>query len=425
MNSEKSQMGVPSNKGGDLPHPATAHYAGRRSMTANLTAAFITLLAGSYLFCNHVMGAGSGLWESKLDDSDYLGRAQRIMERVPVIDGHNDLPIKLQFYEKGQINHLNLTNLPSTYNTDITRLREGRMGGVFWSAFIPCTSNLAKVTDDVRFTLEQVDLIKHIVRSYPKTFELASSAKDIRRIYKHGRIASLIGLEGAHQVDNSLGNLRMLYELGARYMTLTHVCHTPWADSCTPPPEHHGLTPFGERFILEMNRIGMMVDLSHVSHDTMRHVLRVTKAPVLFSHSSAYSLCQIPRNVPDDVLQNIHETDGVVMVNFYPVFDACSPNGTLSIVADHLEHIAKTAGVKHVGFGSDFDGIDSVPVGLEDVSKYPNLVAELLRRGFSETDVEGIVGGNLLRVMEGVERVRDEMQREEMVEDKLFLERSC
>ncbi|KAJ3051594.1 dipeptidase 1 (renal) [Rhizophlyctis rosea] len=299
------------------------------------------------------------------------------------------------------------------------------MGAQFWSAFIPCQANLTVVTDDVRFTLEQVDLIKNIVRAYPDTFELATSTHDIHRIFKSGKIASLIGLEGSHQVDNSLGNLRMLYELGARYMTLTHVCHSPWADSCSMPPVHNGLTEFGEVFIGEMNRIGMMVDISHVSHDTMRHVLRVSKAPVIFSHSSAYTVCPQPRNVPDDVLKTLSEKDGIVMVNFWPFITACAENATISQVADHIEHIAKVAGPKHVGFGSDFDGITSTPEGLEDVSKYPDLVAELLRRGFSDKDVEGVVGRNLLRVFGKVEEVKQQLRYLPPAEDKLFLERSC
>ncbi|KAJ3177184.1 dipeptidase 1 (renal) [Gaertneriomyces sp. JEL0708] len=342
-----------------------------------------------------------------LPEDDYLGRAHQLLKRVPLIDGHNDLPIALQAFRNGQINDVNLTTLPDPFKTDMNRLKQGRVGAQFWSGFIPCGSERP-----VQFTMEQIDLISRIIESYPDTLVAARTTSDIRRIHKAGRVASLIGLEGGHQMNNSLATLRKYYDLGVRYMTLTHTCHTDWADSCSPEPVHNGLTNFGEDVILEMNRLGMMVDISHVSHKTMSDAIRVSRAPVIFSHSSVYELCKIQRNVPDHVLRMLPEKDGVVMINFYPRFVSCSGNSTLEAVADHIFHVVKVAGPAHVGIGSDFDGIDSVPDGLEDVSKYPSLVAELLERGLSEKDVEGIVGGNLLRVMEKVEYTSATLRQE-------------
>ncbi|KAI8918981.1 membrane dipeptidase-domain-containing protein [Powellomyces hirtus] len=393
-----------------------------------LTLALITIL---YFHCFWGPGAGQPtgytlqeVEEELLDPTDYLGRAHQILKRVPLIDGHNDMPIHLQMTNHGQLAGVNLTDMPG-FHTDITRIKQGRLGGQFWSGFIPCRDDFTRYSDDVRFTLEQIDLIHRIVKTAPDTFEFARTAEDIRRIHKHGRVASLIGLEGGHQIDNSLATLRQYYDLGVRYLTLTHVCHTAWADSCTGTPLHGGLTPFGHQVVLEMNRLGMMVDLSHVSHDTMRDTMAITKAPVLFSHSSAYELCKIARNVPDDVLARIPETDGVVMINFYPRFVSCGANSTLGAVADHIAYVAKVAGVQHVGLGSDFDGIEVVPEGLEDVSKYPDLIAELLRRGFTDKEVEGIVGENLLRVMEGVEKAAHALGDMLPIEEKLPMDKTC
>ncbi|KAI8821451.1 membrane dipeptidase GliJ [Fimicolochytrium jonesii] len=304
-------------------------------------------------------------------------------------------------------------------------MKVGRVGAQFWSGFVPCNADYTKRTDDVRYTLEQIDLIHRIVNAYPQHLEFARTSHDIRRIHKHKRIASLIGLEGGHQIDGSLGALRLFYDLGVRYMTLTHVCHTAWADSCTGEPIHNGLTAYGEKVILEMNRLGLMVDLSHVSHDTMRDTLRITKAPIIFSHSSAYALCRIPRNVPDEILEQLRENDGIIMVNFYPRFVSCAAESTLEAVADHISHIAKIAGPTHIGLGSDFDGIDVVPKGLEDVTKYPALIAELLRRGFSDEEVSGIAGLNLLRVMEKVERVAYELKHLRPIEENLHVNKTC
>ncbi|KAI8995150.1 hypothetical protein BC832DRAFT_596050 [Gaertneriomyces semiglobifer] len=358
-----------------------------------------------------------------LPENDYLGRAHQLLKRVPLIDGHNDLPIALQAFRNGQINNVNLTALPDPFKTDMNRLKQGRVGAQFWSGYIPCGSDRP-----VQFTMEQIDLISRIIESYPDTLEAARTASDIRRIHKSGRVASLIGLEGGHQMNNSLATLRKYYDLGVRYMTLTHTCHTDWADSCSPEPVHYGLTNFGEDVILEMNRRVHLVPLEYRfskpyallctqawddgRYQTMSDTIRVSRAPVIFSHSSVYELCKIQRNVPDHVLRMLPEKDGVVMINFYPRFVSCTGNSTLEAVADHILHVVKVAGPAHVGIGSDFDGIDSVPDGLEDVSKYPSLVAELLERGLSEKDVEGIVGGNLLRVMEKVEHTAATLRQE-------------
>jgi membrane dipeptidase len=295
----------------------------------------------------------------------------------------------------------------------------------------------------VRETLEQIDVIHRIVRAYPDTFEMAYSVDDILRIRKQGKIASLIGVEGGHSIDNSLGVLRMLYALGTRYMTLTHSETLDWADSATDEAKHGGLTPFGEQVVLEMNRLGMLVDISHVSADTMRHVLRVTRAPVIASHSSAFALAAHPRNVPDDVLRLVARNGGVVMVNFYPGFlvpeaarmtkdmfktarelrarypnekefeqalelwrkEHPIPTGSVHTVVDHIEHIMRVAGADHVGLGSDYDGIRTVPKQLEDVSCYPYITQELLNRGHSREEIHKVLGGNLLRVFRRAEEV--------------------
>jgi membrane dipeptidase len=375
--------------------------------------------------------------------------ALRIHREALVIDGHNDLP--WQFREKKDLSFRKIDLRQSQkalgLHTDIPRLVQGGVGAQFWSAYVP--ADTAKKGTAVRLTLEQIDVIKRMVAAYPDTFEMAYSADDIVRIRKEGKIASLIGVEGGHSIDNSLGVLRMLYALGVRYMTLTHSETLDWADSATDKPRHHGLTELGEQVVREMNRLGMLVDISHVSAETMRHALRVSRAPVIASHSSAYALAQHPRNVPDDVLALLKKNDGVVMVNFYPGFivpegarmrrdmfqiardlqkqypderefraalkqwqkEHPIPTGSVHTVVDHIEHIIKVAGVEHVGLGSDFDGINSVPKQLEDVSCYPYITQELLNRGHSKEDILKILGGNLLRVLHQTEEVARESKR--------------
>jgi membrane dipeptidase len=372
--------------------------------------------------------------------------ALRIHREALVIDGHNDLP--WQFRENKDLSFRKIDLRQSQkalgLHTDIPRLIQGGVGAQFWSAYVPAETG--KKGTAVRMTLEQIDVIKRMVAAYPDTFEMAYTADDIVRIRKKGKIASLIGVEGGHSIDNSLGVLRMLYALGVRYMTLTHSETLDWADSATDKARHHGLTAFGEQVVREMNRLGMLVDISHVSAETMRHALRVSRAPVIASHSSAYALADHPRNVPDDVLAMLKKNDGVVMVNFYSGFivpeaarlrrdmfqisrefqkkypderefraaleqwrkEHPIPTGSVHTVVDHIEHIIEVAGVDHVGLGSDFDGINSVPKQLEDVSCYPYITQELLNRGHKKDDILKILGGNLLRVLRRADEVAQE-----------------
>jgi membrane dipeptidase len=332
--------------------------------------------------------------------------------------------------------------------TDIKRLRAGGVGAQFWSVYVP---GEMQGQTAVTATLEQIDIVHRMMRKYPDTFELASTADDIERIFKSGKIASLIGMEGGHSIDNSLGTLRMFYRLGARYMTLTHNKNTPWAGSCCDGPASNGLSPFGEQIVREMNWHGMLVDLSHTSPQTMADALRVTAAPVIFSHSDSRAMNDVPRNVPDDILKLVAANGGIVMVTFVPGFlspkvaewtnlqtaeqtrlqkqypnDAAavksgvdawttgnpSPRATVSDVADHIDHLRQAAGIDHIGIGGDFDGITAVVQGMEDVSTYPVLTAELLRRGYSDDDVRKILGRNILRVMRQVEKVAAKLQSE-------------
>jgi membrane dipeptidase len=373
--------------------------------------------------------------------------ALRIHREALVFDGHNDLP--WQFREKKDLSFrtIDLRRPQKGLHTDIPRLRQGGVGAQFWSAYVPASTG--KKGTAVRETLVQIDVIRRMVAAYPETFAMAYTADDVVRVRKDGKIASLVGIEGGHSIDNSLGVLRMLYALGARYMTLTHSETLDWADSATDKPRHHGLTPFGEEVVREMNRLGMLVDISHVSAETMRHALRVSRAPVIASHSSAFALAEHPRNVPDDVLRLVKANGGVVMVNFYSGFivpeaarltkdffqemralqkkypdekqfqaalaqwkqEHPIPSGSVHTVVDHIEHIIKVAGVDHVGLGSDYDGIMRVPRQLEDVSCYPYITQELLNRGHSKEDILKVLGGNTLRVLRETERVAQEMKK--------------
>ncbi|KAM7040441.1 dipeptidase 1 [Acridotheres tristis] len=343
----------------------------------------------------------------------YLEEAKRIMNITPVIDGHNDLPWQLlkKFNNQLRLPEANLAVLNDTH-TNIPKLRQGHVGGQFWSVYVPCeTQN----KDAVRRTLEQMDVVQRMCDLYPETFTCVTDSKGIQEAFQSGKVASLMGVEGGHSIDSSLGVLRSLYRLGARYMTLTHSCNTPWADNWLvdtedEKPVHHGLSPFGKMVVEEMNRLGMIVDLAHVSVDTMKAVLNISKAPVIFSHSSAYGICPHRRNVPDDVLQLVASTGSLVMVNFYNAYVTCSNTANLSDVADHLDYVKKVAGAQAVGFGGDYDGVTGLPTGLEDVSKYPALVAELLARNWTEQEVKGALAENLLRVFSKVEEVKKELQ---------------
>ncbi len=377
-----------------------------------------------------------------------IAKVLKLLGEVPLIDGHNDLPWQCRKHG----NDLDAIDLAADTTrlkmvTDIPRLRAGGIGGQFWSVYVPATM---PGPDAVKAAIEQIDVVHRLVARYANTFELALTVADIEQIHRNGKIASLIGLEGGHAIGKSLGLLRMMYQLGARYMTLTHTKNTDWADAAGDKPEHHGLTAFGKSVVLEMNRLGMLVDLSHVSDDTMRTALEVTKAPVIFSHSSARSICGHLRNVPDDVLKLTAENGGIVMVCFLPSYVSerarasaaaadtereklrkVYPDGsvqleeamlawreahasfheaTLSDVADHIDHIRKRIGSDHIGIGSDFDGFFGATEGLEDVSKFPDLFLELLRRGYTEAELKKIAGLNLLRVLREAEKIAAQLQ---------------
>ncbi|KZO93036.1 hypothetical protein CALVIDRAFT_540284 [Calocera viscosa TUFC12733] len=350
-----------------------------------------------------------------------------LLARVGVVDTHIDLPWLLRNYYKNDIHAFNMREaMPG--HVDIPRLKKGHVAGVFWSVYVPCAADLGKddgedfltPTYRVRDTLEQIDITKLMISEYPDVFGYATTAKEMRTQIAEGKVASLIGVEGGHQLENSLGVLRMYYELGARYMTLTHSCNNAFADSAgigaTPTPLHGGLSPFGVELIQEMNRLGMMVDISHVSDATAIQAFNVSRAPLLFSHSSSRAVHNVRRNVPDSILELIGEgpgkKDAVVMVNFAPDFVADKGKADVKAVADHVVHIAHIAGPRHVGIGSDYDGIPGVPTGLEDVSQYPALFDELRARGWDDTKLAGLAQYNLLRVFEGIERTAWEMKRE-------------
>ena len=357
---------------------------------------------------------------------DFKARAIAIHRQVPLIDGHNDYPWALRGLDPGRdFSKAEISKPVPSLMTDIPRLRQGGVGGQFWSVYVPSTM-LGK--EAVRATLEQIDIVHRMTMRWPETFEIAYTAEDIDRSFKAKRIGSLIGMEGGHSIDNSLATLRMMHTLGAQYMTLTHSANLAWADASPGPAVLGGLSKFGEEVVREMNRLGMLVDLSHVSPDTMEDALRVSAAPIIFSHSSAKAICNVHRNVPDNVLQMVKKNGGVVMVTFVPSFisqavadydakpaaeraNLPSPKATLSQVADHIDHIRKVAGIDHIGLGGDFDGISSVIVGLEDVSTYPALSAELLRRGYTDEDVKKIIGLNVLRVMRQAEKVAAGLQK--------------
>lgn len=398
--------------------------------------------------------------EAAAPDPAKIAEVKAIFKEVPLIDGHNDVPWQYRVRAKNHLGQLDLskdlTGLKPDMHTDIARLRAGGMGGQFWSVYIPATFT---GSEGVRAVIEQIDLVHRMIACYPETFELALTAADIERIHAKGKIASMIGMEGGHSIGNSLGVLRMLYANGARYMTLTHSSNVDWADSCGDKPRLGGLSKFGEEVVREMNRMGMLVDLSHVSAETMNDALDVAVAPVIFSHSSARAVTNIPRNVPDDVLKRLPKNGGVVMANFFPEFvsEAASahgkqmrdfeltlktkypgepdkieaeleawkkehpaPKATVGQVADHIDQIRKIAGIDHIGVGGDFDGITSTPVGLEDVSAYPNLFAELLRRGYTKEDLKKIAGLNLLRAMKGAEAAAAKLQKERPPSDVLI-----
>lgn len=384
--------------------------------------------------------------------SDFIltPQAKEIHQRALVIDGHNDLPWQMRMEAHSSFDEIDISQSVPEFHTDIPRLKKGGVDAQFWAAFVRSNEPNA-----ARNTLEQIDLIHRMVARYPDTFEFALKAEDILNISNRGKIACLIGVEGGHSIENSLALLRMYYQLGVRYMTLTHADSLGWAGASTDGTETQGLSDFGKEVVLEMNRLGMLVDISHVSVQTMMDTLEVSQAPIIASHSSAYAIAPHPRNVPDVVLKKIADNGGVVMVNFFSGF--IDPDAALDLMertempmklraefpveeeyqaelkkwlktrrqrqkesggfrsdvsglVDHIDHIAKVAGVDHVGLGSDYDGISSVPVNLEDVSTFPNITQELLNRGYCEADIQKILGGNILRTMQEAEEVAKSMQ---------------
>lgn len=384
---------------------------------------------------------------------DYSARIDRILKATPLIDGHNDWPEALREKAKEARWTMDLTRLdPTEYHTDIERLRKGRVGGQFWSVWV---SAALPPLEQVEQTLEQIDLALSFQRRYPQVFEFVTTAAEVRRAHKAGRIASMLGVEGGGQIDERLAILRTYRQLGAAYLTLTHSRTISWADSATDNPKHDGLTPFGEQVVAELNRLGMLVDISHVSEATMQDALRVTRAPVIFSHSGARAICDHPRNVSDETLRLVAKNGGVVMVDFVPGYvsearrkweaarkgqeasynsppytglyigqpeaakaalaqwekDNPRPEVTLAEVADHIDHIARVAGHDNVGLGGDYDGVESLPTGLGGVDTYPALFAELMRRGWTDEQIAKLAGGNVLRVMEAAEKAAKEVGR--------------
>ena len=376
--------------------------------------------------------------------------AEAALKKAPVFDGHNDVPWALRGRVDNMINGFDFQDTTDTarpdatppeiaMHTDLMRLRKGHVGAQFWSVYVPSNPNEAQA---VQQTLEQIDVMKRLVARYPDDLALASTSAELEKAMKAGKVAGMLGMEGGHSIGSSLAVLRQMYDLGARYMTLTHSKNLSWADAATDAPAHDGLTDFGRQVVREMNRIGMIVDLSHVSEATMKDALETSHAPVMFSHSGVRANNPHPRNVPDSVLPAVKANGGIVMIVLLPSFldadvraqglartaeaarlkslypgdpaaeaaalktwDAANPAPTTSVakVADHIDHLKKTIGVDHIGLGGDYDGMDSAPVGMEDVSGYPALFTELAKRGYSQADLEKIASGNMLRVLKAVE----------------------
>ncbi|KIQ62333.1 membrane dipeptidase [Kitasatospora griseola] len=380
---------------------------------------------------------------------ELIERARAVLRTTPVVDGHNDLPWAMRAQAGYDLDAVDLTADQShRLHTDLGRLRAGGVGAQFWSVFVPAELS---GDDAVSATLEQIDFVRAMTERYPEHLRLALTADDLESAREEGRIASLMGAEGGHSVNSSLATLRALHALGVRYLTLTHNSNVPWADAATDEPVHGGLTRFGEEVVREMNRLGMLVDLSHVSADTMRDALRVSEAPVLFSHSSSRAICDHPRNVPDDVLAALSGNGGVAMATFVPMFvradaiewtyaadanmtahgfspfdtsaaatavqqafaaDRPRPVATVADVADHLDHMREVAGIDHIGIGGDFDGTPFLPAGLDDVAGYPVLIAELLRRDWSEADLAKLTWHNAVRVLREAETVARRLRAE-------------
>ena len=406
------------------------------------------------------LAAPLGAQGPRARDAD-LARAERVLRSTPLVDGHNDLPwtIRESATAPGDVAAYDLRRTTPGH-TDLARIRQGRLGAQFWSVYIPGeptdpayarSGGVASLPGYARVQLEAIDIARQVIARYPDRLAPALAAADVAPAFRAGRVASFLGMEGGHAIENSLGTLRAFYDLGVRYMTLTHNVTLDWADAALDSARHGGLTPFGEEVVREMNRLGMLVDLSHVSPGTMSDAIRVSEAPVIFSHSSARGVADHPRNVPDSILRLLPRNGGVVMVTFVGGFvspDAVRwgraadsvaaalsarfgrdsagygaavrawragrprPAATLAQVADHIEHVRRVAGVRHVGIGGDFDGTSDLPTGLEDVSKYPALIAELARRGWSDAELRQVAGENTLRALRDAERVAARLRRE-------------
>jgi membrane dipeptidase len=408
-------------------------------------------MAGSAVLGNSLLAdVRVAIEDQRVPDPKMLGRAKALLEKAPLIDTHNDLPSMLLETKAGDLTSFDMSKIQPTLCADIPRLREGCVGAQYWSVFVESATQ--RIHTSLHEALREFDVALRFIRSRPE-LEQARTADEIDRIHQSGRIACLLGVEGGHMIENSPAALRIFHDLGARYMTLTHWDNIDWADAATDRPEHYGLTEFGERVVKEMNRLGMFADISHVSADTMRDTLRVTRAPAIFSHSNAFAIDPHPRCVPDDVLRLMPANGGVVHVNFIGAFVSPknpewqekraaaikdlharldtdeaiakgiadwekanpAPRGTISDVADHIDHIRKLAGIDHIGIGADFyeAAPDSMVVGLENVTRYPLLFAELLRRGYSDDDVLKIAGRNHLRAMRQMEKRAAELQKSE------------
>jgi membrane dipeptidase len=403
--------------------------------------AVMTLLQGATVVPKTTSGAPA---------DPFMVRARAILKVTPLIDGHNDVPwaIRISKEKPADVDAYDLRRAAAG-QTDLARMARGMMGGQFWSVYIPGEEETKKL-GYAKVQLEQIEIARRVIEKYPDRLELALSSSQVLPIFRKGKVASMLGMEGGHAIENSLGALRAFHALGARYMTLTHNVTLDWADAAAGPATHGGLTRFGEEVVREMNRLGMMIDLSHTSPETMEDAIRVSASPVMFSHSSARALCDVPRNVPDAILRQVASNGGIVMVTFVPGFISQevatksrerrealkerlagvtdeaqtkritdevtarfkTKNATLAQVADHIEHVRRIAGIDHVGLGGDYDGTDELPDGLEDVSRYPNLVAELLRRGWTDADVKKLVGENILRVWASNEQIAARLKAE-------------
>jgi membrane dipeptidase len=411
-------------------------------------AAMSVSLATSSLHAQQAKAATKAQPLASADFATRLAHVKVLLKSTPLVDSHNDLPWAMREYANAPLD-VDAYDLNKTTKgmTDIKRLRQGMVGGQFWSVYIP-----GEIRDSgyARVQLEQIDIARRVIARYPKDLKWSLTAADVRAAYKSGKIGSLLGMEGGHAIENSLGALRAYYELGARYMTLTHNVTLDWADAANDTPKHGGLTPFGKEVVREMNRLGMLVDLSHVSPAVMSNALDVTEAPVIFSHSASRAMTDVPRNVPDSILARLPKNGGVVMMTFVPGFTSQAvadyekrvtairdsiakaypkdndaqfkavaawreshptPKSTIKEVADHMDHIKQVAGAEHIGMGGDYDGITETVVGLEDVSKYPDLLAELVKRGWTDKEIRGVAGENVLRALSQAELVSARLRK--------------